>query len=204
MPDEAAYLRAVDPPLGRVIDAVGPYRLEVRPAPSLFYALAESILHQQLTGRAAATIFGRLGALFAAAEGGLCPENVLRVDDGTLRAAGLSGGKGLALRDLARRCAAGELPALDECRGLPDEELVQRLTTVRGIGRWTVQMLLIFRLGRPDVLPADDYGVRQGFARAFGLGALPAPRALVERAEAWRPHRTAATWYLWRAVELPR
>ncbi|WP_437781938.1 methylated-DNA--[protein]-cysteine S-methyltransferase [Sorangium sp. So ce1097] len=204
-PDAAvAHVRASDAALARLIDAVGPFRMRLDRTSSLFLALAESIVYQQLTGKAAATIFARVRALFPRAHEGLTPEQILRAPDEKLRAAGLSQAKLLALRDLARRAADGELPTLAEARRMEDDELVERLTRVRGVGRWTVEMLLMFRLGRPDVLPVDDYGIRKGFAIAFGLGDLPARKELEAHGARWRPYRTVASWYLWRAVDTAR
>lgn len=198
------HLRGADVVLGRLIDAVGPCRMQVRPVRSTFLALAEAIVYQQLNGRAAATIFARLCALFPRAHEGFAAEQLLRVSDARLRAAGLSNGKLLALRDLARRTAATTIPALDALRDMDDEDIVEQLSAVRGIGRWTVEMLLMFRLGRPDVLPLDDYGIRQGYAIAFGKRQLPAPAALERHGRRWRPYRSAASWYLWRAVDRAR
>ncbi|MGK3990483.1 methylated-DNA--[protein]-cysteine S-methyltransferase [Sorangium sp. So ce136] len=198
------HVRASDPALARLIDAVGPFRMRLDRTSSLFVALAEAIVYQQLTGKAAATIFARVRSLFSRAHEGPTPEQILRASDEKLRAAGLSRAKLLALRDLARRAADGELPTLAEARGMEDEALVERLTQVRGIGRWTVEMLLMFRLGRPDVLPVDDYGIRKGFAIAFEQGDLPARKELEQRGARWRPYRTVASWYLWRAVEQAR
>jgi len=204
-PEAAAlHLRSADPALARVIDAVGPCRIELKRTPSLFGALAEAIVYQQLTGKAAATIYARVCALFPRAHEGPTAEQILRAPDEKLRGAGLSGSKVLSLRDLARRAKAGEIPTLAEAQAMDDETIVERLTAVRGIGRWTVEMLLIFRLGRPDVLPVDDYGVRKGFALAARKRALPTPKDLAKRGERWKPYRTAASWYLWRATELPR
>jgi 3-methyladenine DNA glycosylase/8-oxoguanine DNA glycosylase len=187
-----------------VIDAVGPFRLRLDTTPSLFVALAEAIVYQQLTAKAAATIFARVRALFPCAHEGPTPEQILRASDARLRSAGLSRSKLLSLRDLARRAAGGEIPTFAELERLDDAGIVERLTQVRGIGRWTVEMLLIFRLGRPDVLPADDYGIRKGFAIAFGKRELPAHKDLEKRGERWKPYRTVASWYLWRAVELAK
>ncbi len=201
-PREATrHLRASDAALARLVDAVGPFGLQLKKTSSLFFALAEAIVHQQLSGRAAETIFARVCALFPHAPGGPSADQLLRVSDERLRGAGLSRAKLLALRDLAQRARSGEIPTLAEAQRMDDEALVERLTLVRGIGRWTVEMLLIFRLGRPDVLPADDYGVRKGFAVAFGKRALPARADLLERGERWKPYRTVASWYLWRAAE---
>ncbi len=198
------HLRAVDPTLARVIDAVGPFDLQLKTTHSVFVALAEAIVHQQLSGKAAATIFARVCALFPRVQAGPTAEQLLRVSDEKLRGAGLSGAKQLALRDLARRAKAGEIPALAELHGMDDDAIVECLTRVRGIGRWTAEMLLIFRLGRPDVLPIDDFGVRNGFAIAYRKRALPSPKDLAKRGEKWTPYRSAASWYLWRAVELPK
>jgi methylated-DNA-[protein]-cysteine S-methyltransferase len=196
-----AHLRSVDLRLARTIDAVGPFAMKLQTAPSLFLALAEAIVYQQLTGKAAETIFARVRALFPRPHLGPTAEQLLRASDERLRGAGLSGAKVLALRDLARRATRGEIPTLGEAHGMRDDELIERLTAVRGIGRWTVEMLLMFRLGRPDVLPVDDYGIRKGFAVAFGKRALPTPTAVAEHGARWAPYRTTASWYLWRAAE---
>lgn len=196
------HLRASDSALARLIDAVGPFRMRLDKTPSIFVALAEAIVYQQLTGKAAATIFARVRALFPRAHEGPTPEQILRASDDKLRGAGLSRSKLLSLRDLARRTADGELPTLAEVHRMEDEAIIERLTQVRGIGRWTVEMLLIFRLGRPDVLPADDYGIRKGFAIAFKKRELPSRQDLEKRGARWKPYRTVASWYLWRALEL--
>ncbi|WP_437815495.1 methylated-DNA--[protein]-cysteine S-methyltransferase [Sorangium sp. So ce1078] len=197
-------LRASDAALARLIDAVGPFAMRLDRTSSLFLALAESIVYQQLTGKAAATIFARVRALFPRAHEGFTPEHILRASDEKLRAAGLSRAKLLSLRDLARRVQDGELPTLAEVHGMEDEAIIERLTQVRGIGRWTVEMLLMFRLGRPDVLPVDDYGVRKGFAIAFKQRDLPERKDLERHGARWKPYRTVASWYLWRAVDLAR
>jgi methylated-DNA-[protein]-cysteine S-methyltransferase len=199
-----AHLRRSDPELVALFDAVGPFRMRVERAPSIFLALAEAIVYQQLTGKAAATIFARVRALFPRAHQGLTPEQLLRVSEARLRGAGLSRAKTLALRDLARKAVDGRLPTLAEVNSMEDEAIIERLTEVRGIGRWTAEMLLIFHLGRPDVWPVDDYGIRKGFALAFRKRKLPTPRALLKYGDRWRPYRTVVSWYLWRAVELPR
>lgn len=203
-PDEAVTrLRESDDGLARLMDAVGPFAMQLRPAPSIFAALSEAIVYQQLSGKAAATIHGRLLALFPAGPRGYTPERLLALEDETLRGAGLSRPKVLALRDLARRAAGGELPTLGRARAATDEELVAKLTEVRGIGRWSVEMLLMFRLGRPDVLPVDDLGIQKGFAIAFRKRGLPDRAAIARRGARWAPYRTVASWYLWRANELP-
>ena len=196
------HLRAADEKLARIIDAVGPCRMRIRPAHSTFLALVESIVYQQLNGRAAATIHARVCALFPHAHAGFTPQQLLRVSDARLTGAGLSRTKLLSLRDLARRAAAGEIPPLAQLREMDDEAIVEQLSQVRGIGRWTVEMLLMFRLGRPDVLPLDDYGVRKGFGVTMGRRELPDAAALEKRGERWRPYRSAASWYMWRAAEL--
>ena len=204
-PDAAVeHLRASDPALARVMDAIGPFRMRLKSTPSIFVALAEAIVYQQLTAKAAGTIFGRMCALFPRVQEGLKADQILRVSDEKLRSAGLSRPKQLSLRDLAGRAVRGELPTLAEVHGMEDEAIVERLTEVRGIGRWTVEMLLMFRLGRPDVLPADDYGIRKGFAVAFKKRELPGLDQLERRGERWKPYRTVASWYLWRAVELTK
>ena len=201
-PDKAVrHLTARDAALGRAMERLGPFRMEVKRTPSLFVALAEAIVYQQLTGRAAATIYARVCALFPRAGEGPAPAQILRASDERLRGAGLSRAKVASLRDLARRAQRGEIPSLAEAHAMDDAAIVERLTEVRGIGRWTVEMLLIFRLGRPDVLPADDYGVRKGFAVAFRTRELPSRAEVEARGERWRPYRTVASWYLWRAAE---
>ncbi|HEX7671117.1 MAG TPA: DNA-3-methyladenine glycosylase [Polyangiaceae bacterium] len=196
------HLRGSDPALARLIEKVGPFRMELKTTPSIFVALAESIVHQQLNGKAAATIFGRVCALFPRAVHGPMPKHILAASDEQLRGAGLSRPKLLALRDLAARSKAGQVPTLEEAHGMDNEALIERLTEVRGIGQWTVEMLLMFRLGRPDVLPVDDYGIRQGFAATFKTRELPGKKELEKRGARWKPYRTVASWYLWRAVEL--
>ena len=176
--------------------------LRITPAQTTFQALAESIVHQQLSGKAAAAIHARLCALFPGKR--LRPQGLAELSDGELRSAGLSRAKVLALRDLAERTLDGTVPPVRALSGLTDDAIVERLMKVRGVGRWTVEMLLIFRLGRPDVLPVHDYGVRHGFQLTYGKRDLPSPREVAGRGDLWRPFRTAASWYLWRAVDLER
>ncbi len=195
------HLAAADPMLTRLIAAIGPFRMELLDTTSVFAALAQAIVYQQLNAKAAATILGRVRALFPDAAAELAPEHILGASEDALRSAGLSRNKRLALRDLAQRTAGGELPTLAEADGLDDETLVNRLTRVRGIGRWTVEMFLMFRLGRPDVLPLDDYGLRRGYAAAMGAPDLPSRGQLAELSLRWKPYRTVASWYLWRAAE---
>lgn len=185
-----------DPALGAVIDHVGRPRLRP-PRPTHFDALARAIVFQQLSGRAAATIYGRLEL----AAGSMTPEAVLALSGTALRGAGLSAAKAASVTDLAQRVLDGSLP-LDDVHDLPDDALIERLVAVRGIGRWTAEMFLIFQLRRLDVWPVDDLGVRKGFARVHGLAALPTPAELGPRGEGYRPFRSVAAWYCWRATEI--
>jgi methylated-DNA-[protein]-cysteine S-methyltransferase len=194
-----AALREADPKLSRLIERVGSFRMQLQRTPSVFGALAEAIVFQQLNGKAAATIFARLCALFPHSVG-LTPEGIIKASDVRLRSAGLSGSKLLSLRDLAQRTRAGELPTLADVRSMPDQEIIDRLTAVRGIGQWTVEMLLMFRLGRPDVLPVDDFGIRKGFGIAFAKPEVT-KKDVERRGERWRPYRSVASWYLWRATD---
>ena len=197
-----AHLREADAKLAPLIDKVGPFRMQIKTAPSLFAALAEAIVYQQLAGKAAAAIFARVRALFPRPHEGLKSEQILRASEARLRGAGLSRSKILSLRDLARRAVDGEIPSLAEAHRMDGEELIERLCAVRGIGRWTAEMLLMFRLGRPDILPVDDYGVRKGFAFAMKKRDLPTPAALAKYGARWKPYRSVASWYLWRAAEM--
>ena len=201
-PHEAvAHLRAADPALADLLDEVGPFTMQLKAAPSVFSALAEAIVYQQLSGKAAATIFARVRALFPRAHEAPTAEQILRASEAKLRGAGLSGAKLAALRDLARREQDGRIPTLAEANRMSDEAIIERLTEVRGVGRWTAEMLLMFRLGRPDVLPAADYGIRKGFAIAFRKRKLPSVDEVRVRGARWAPYRTVASWYLWRAAE---
>jgi DNA-3-methyladenine glycosylase II len=177
-------------------------RYNITPALSIrpFDALAESIAYQQLSGKAAATIFGRVRALYPKRKW-LDPEQLLATPDETLRAAGLSRAKTAALKDLAAKTIDGTVPAGRALIRMSDDEIITRLTAVRGIGRWTVEMLLLFDLGRPDVWPVDDYGVQKGFAKTFGRRKLPTPKQLMKFGEKWRPYRSVAAWYFWRALD---
>ena len=197
------HLAGTDPVLAAVIEAVGPYDPGVEEQIHPFQALAHAIAHQQLNGTAANTILRRLIA--ACNDGPFpSPQWVLAAPAATLRAAGFSFAKVAALKDLAEKTLAQVVPGHTELALLPDEEIITRLTQVRGIGRWTVEMLLMFRLGREDVLPVDDFGVRAGFRAAYGLKQMPHPKALAQYGQRWKPHRSAAAWYLWRALELSR
>ncbi len=198
-----AHLRAADPALAEIIETVGPFRMQLKVSRSLFGSLAEAIVYQQLSNKAAATIYGRVEALYPDAPDGFTPRHILMTPDEALRGCGLSRAKVLAVQDLARRVESGELPTLDEAHTIPDAELIERLVKVRGIGRWSAEMFLMFRLGRPDVLPLDDYSLRKAYAKAFRKRALPSPNALRKAGEKWRPYRTVASWYLWRVLDLP-
>jgi DNA-3-methyladenine glycosylase II len=206
-------LTAADPKLGRLIERAGPFTLKLASTQSPFEALLESIIYQQLHGKAAAAIHARLIASFAP----ICgiahpsPEHLLDCPNEQLRAAGLSHNKTLAIRDLAAKTLDGTVPTLARIRRMSDDDIIEHLTEVRGIGRWTVEMMLIFRLGRPNVLPVSDYGVRKGFALTFtGLkpgqkvtpDLLPKPDIMLRRARKWQPWCSVAAWYLWRACDL--
>lgn len=192
-----------DPVMKSLISQVGDFKLAPTAWQSTFEALAESIVYQQLTGKAAATIFGRVKKLFHE-EDFFTPQEILAASEEQLRSAGLSRAKTLALKDLALKTSQGLVPDAEELHSLDnDDEIVKKLVSIRGIGKWTVQMLLIFRLGKPDVLPVDDYGIRKGFALVYGQAELPKPKELESFGEIWRPYRTVASWYLWRALELP-
>jgi DNA-3-methyladenine glycosylase II len=167
-----------------------------------FDSLAESIAYQQLSGKAAATIWGRVRALYGKRKW-LDPAAVLKTPDEKLRAAGLSRSKIAALKDLAAKTLDGTVPTRRELVRMTDEEIIERLTKVRGIGRWTVEMLLLFDLGRLDVWPVADYGVQKGFAKTFGKRKLPKPKQFAKIGEKWRPYRSVAAWYFWRALDAP-
>src|SRR5437762_7358429 len=197
------HLAATDPRMAGLIKRSLRYNVKpgglVRP----FDALAESIAYQQLNGKAAAAIWNRVRALYPKRKR-LDPAKVLATPDETLRAAGLSRAKIAAIKDLAAKTLDGTVPSSRALLRMNDDEIVARLTTVRGIGRWTVEMLLLFDLGRPDVWPVDDYGVRKGFAKTFSRRKLPTPKQLMKFGKKWRPHRSVAAWYFWRALDNDR
>lgn len=202
-------LVARDRKLGQLMDRAGPFTMQLKRTESPFEALLESIIHQQLHGRAAKTIHDRVLALFG--DNHPTPEILLQLPQERLRAAGLSGNKLAALRDLAEKTCAGVVPPMSKLRRMDDEDIIAHLTQVRGIGVWTVEMLLIFRLGRPNVLPVNDYGVRKGFALTFGklrpgmrveAKDLPDADTMRRRAARWHPWCSIASWYLWRACDL--
>jgi DNA-3-methyladenine glycosylase II len=197
-----AELVARDPVIAGLVEQVGPaaLRRRGRERRDHFGALARSITYQQLAGRAATAIHGRFEALF---DGHPTPEAVLATPEAALRSAGLSGAKTASILDLAAKVESGVVP-LDGIERLSDEEIIERLTVVRGIGRWTAEMFLLFQLGRLDVWPVDDFGVRAGYAVAYGLKEPPTPKVLGPVGEAYRPYRSIAAWYFWRAIELAR
>jgi DNA-3-methyladenine glycosylase II len=200
-------LAKVDPVLANLIRAAGRFTHTVSAQHSPFHALARAIAHQQLNGTAAESIFGRFVGLYAAngTQAALLEaELVLATPDEKMRAVGLSFAKIASIKDLARKTLDGVVPPSEILHTLADEEIIERLTQVRGIGRWTVEMMLMSRLGRPDVLPIDDFGVRNGFRLAYGLRGMPTTRALAEFGARWAPYRSVAAWYLWRAVDLHR
>lgn len=198
LPLGAAFLRKTEPKFRPIIDRAGPMRLETKKKADVFSAFAKAITHQQLNGKAAASIWARVSAL---GDGGFTATFAASAPLALLRSAGLSEAKALSIRDLAERILSGEIPERRALARLSDEAIVQTMTSVRGVGRWTVEMFLIFDLGRPDVLSTGDYGVRKGYSVVFGTPELPSPKELAEYGQRWAPHRTAATWYLWRALE---
>lgn len=197
------HLLRVDKTLAHVIRRVGSCRLSPVNHRSPFQALVQAVTHQQLNGTAAGTILRRVRALYPHRRFPK-PEDLLATPDEQLRGAGLSRAKTASVKDIATKTIEGVVPTSRAIKKMSDAEIVDRLTTVRGVGPWTVEMLLMFTLGRLDVLPVTDYGVRCGFARVYGLNELPSPRTLLAHGERWRPFRSVASWYLWRALELPK
>lgn len=200
-PQAVAHLCRADKTLAKLIRQVGPCRLKPQTRRDPFQALVRSVTFQQLNGKAAETILGRVLALYPERKFPR-PEDLLATSDEKLRAAGLSRNKTAAVKDIAAKTLAGVIPDSRAIKKLSNEEILERLTTVRGVGPWTVEMLLMFTLGREDVFPVTDFGVRKGFALTFGLKDLPSPKVMLAHGEKWRPHRTTASWYLWRAVDL--
>jgi DNA-3-methyladenine glycosylase II len=196
------HLAGTDPRFAALIKRVRPFDVVAQPLVRPFDSLAESIAYQQLSGKAAATIFGRVRALYPKRKW-LDPKMVLATSDEALRACGLSRSKTAALKDLAARTLDGTVPSGRALVRMSDEEIIERLTTVRGIGRWTVEMLLLFELGRLDVWPVADYGVQKGFAKTFGRRKLPTRKQFLKIGEKWRPYRSVAAWYFWRALDAP-
>jgi DNA-3-methyladenine glycosylase II len=192
------HLKRIDPVLARVIEAVGTCRLELRSEGTHFQALARAIVFQQLSGKAAGTIMGRFNALYPGSSP--TPEAVLATSDEQLRAAGLSRQKIGYLRDLSSKVVDGSLP-LDQVESMSDDDLITHLVQVKGIGRWTAQMFLMFRLGRPDVLPELDLGIQNAIQRAYRMRKRPTPKQVKRIGAKWSPHSTVACWYLWRSLE---
>lgn len=194
------HLRKADPRLAKVIEQIGPYRPSMDNMVSPFDTLMQAITYQQLSGKAAATIHGRVRALFPDKDAPH-PKALLALHGKHLRGAGLSRNKVLAMQDLAARTLDGTVPDYKTLARMSDAEVIERLTQVRGVGRWTVEMLLISSLGRPDVLPVTDLGIRKGFRHAYGMKSLPAYSTLERAGRSWAPYRSVASWYLWRLAD---
>jgi DNA-3-methyladenine glycosylase II len=202
-PESIRHLKRADPVLAEIIERVGPCRLEVRSEGTHFDALLRSIIYQQLSGKAAATIHGRLKGLFG--DRAPTPAELLAVSEEQLRAVGLSRQKLSYIRDLAIKVESGAVPlTMDAIDHLSDDEIVDRLVQVKGIGRWTVHMFLIFRLGRGDVLPDLDLGIQNAIRRAYGMRRQPGPKDVLRIGAKWRPHASVASWYLWRSLDAER
>ena len=195
-----AHLTKVCPLMRRAVAKVGPCQLELQPKRQPYESLMRAVAHQQLNGRAAETILGRFGALYPRGRFP-SPRAVLATDAGDLRAVGFSHAKVRALHDIALKAESGLVPGRAEISRMEDAAIIERLTQVRGVGRWTVEMLLIFQLGRPDVLPVDDFGVAKGFGLLKKMKEHPKPRQLAEWGQRWAPYRTVASWYLWRVAD---
>jgi len=203
MTDALRHLRRVDPVMAQLIRRAGPYAPKPERGVGAYEALVQGVAHQQLTARAANTILGRFCALY----GGNSlptPDLLVATPDEELRRAGFSRAKAASLKDIAAKTLDGTIPARRLLSRMKDEAIIERLIEARGVGRWTVEMFLMFTLGRPDVLPVDDYGICNGFRIAYGKRRLPKPKALAKFGELWAPYRTTASWYLWRAVDLHR
>jgi DNA-3-methyladenine glycosylase II len=195
------HLSECDPQIARLVQEVAAFDPQIDHTQSPYEALLESIAYQSISGKAAATIFGRIKSL-SANGGPPTPAEMLKLSKAALRKAGLSNAKILAMKDLAQKTIDGIVPTHEEALKLSDDELVERLISVRGIGAWTVEMFLIFRLARPDVLPIHDLGVKKGWSITYGKKHMPRPAELLDFGERWRPYRTVASWYMWRAFEL--
>ena len=196
-----AHITKDDPRLAALIEKSIEFKLDIDEEQTPYESLLRAIAYQSIAGKAAAVIFGRIKAL---GTNGCCPspQELLRVHPQTLREAGLSAAKIAAVRDLAQKTIDGTVPTTEAAQKMSDQELVERLISVRGIGAWTVEMFLIFRLGRPDVLPIHDYGVQKGFALTYRKRRIPKPKELAKFGERWRPWRTVASWYMWRAIDV--
>jgi DNA-3-methyladenine glycosylase II len=203
MSEGLRHLRRVDPVMAQLIRQAGPYVPRPERGVGAYEALVQAVAHQQLTAKAAGTILGRFYALYG---GDCCPEplRLVATPDAELRACGFSRAKSAALKDIAAKALDGTIPARRALARMKDAAIIARLIEARGVGRWTVEMFLMFTLGRPDVLPVDDYGIQNGFRIAYGKRRLPKPKALAKFGERWAPYRTTASWYLWRAVDIHR
>jgi DNA-3-methyladenine glycosylase II len=203
MSEALRHLRRGDPVMAQLIRRAGPHSVRPERGVGPYEALIQAVAHQQLTGKAAKTILGRFYALYGAH---CCPEPARLVDtaDEALRGCGFSRAKSAALKDIAAKTLDGTIPPRRALARMKNEAIIERLIEARGVGRWTVEMFLMFTLGRPDVLPVDDYGIRLGYKIAYGKRTLPKPKALAKFGERWAPYRTTASWYLWRAVDFER
>ena len=203
MTEALRFLRRSDPVMAQLIRQAGPYSPNPERGVGPYEALVQAVAHQQLTGKAARTILGRFYALYGA---DCCPEPARLVDtpDEALRGCGFSRAKAASLKDIAARTLDGTIPPRRALARMKNETIIERLVEARGVGRWTVEMFLMFTLGRPDVLPVDDFGIRLGYKIAYGKRTLPKPKSLAKFGERWAPYRTTASWYLWRAVDLHR
>ena len=203
MTDALRHLRRVDPVMAELIRRAGTFAPKPERGVGPYEALVQAVAHQQLTGKAARTILGRFYALYG---GDGCPEpaRLIETTDEALRGCGFSRAKSVSLKDIAARTLDGKIPPRRALARMKDEAIIERLVEARGVGRWTVEMFLMFTLGRPDVLPVDDYGIRLGYRIAYGKRTLPKPKSLAKFGERWAPYRTTAAWYLWRAVDFDR
>jgi len=203
MTDALRHLRRGDPVMAQLIRRAGPCILKPDRSRSPYEALVQAVAHQQLTGKAANTILGRFFALYGGTSYPV-PDQLVATPDEQLRAVGFSRAKAASLKDIAAKTLDGTIPERRTLTRLSDETIIERLTEARGVGRWTVEMFLMFTLGRPDVLPVDDYGIQNGYRLAYGKRTLPKPHVLARFGERWAPYRTTASWYLWRAVDIER
>ena len=203
MTEALRFLRRTDPVMAQLIRRAGPYAVMPERGVGPYEALVQAVAHQQLTGKAAKTILGRFYALYGIDR---CPEpaHLAETSEEALRSCGFSRAKAAALKDIAAKTLDGTIPPRHSLARMKNETIVERLIEARGVGRWTVEMFLILTLGRPDVLPVDDYGIRLGYKIAYGKRTLPKPKSLSKFGERWAPYRTTASWYLWRAVDLER
>ncbi len=201
---EVKALAKLDPVLRKVIKRVGDCTLTLKSKQAPYQSLIEAIAHQQLHGTAAKTILGRFRAIYAESKKFPSPSAILATPSDRLRQIGFSNAKVLAVLDVAKHAESGVIPTLRQIDRLPDDEIIKRLLPIRGVGIWTIQMLLIFQLGRLDVWPVDDFGVRSGFATAHGLPEHPTKRELQSAGDVWKPFRSLAAWYLWRVADLAK